>query len=71
MLFMSSSVDSSGGTDNAILMSKDSGEMYRTNFGWNNTAWGSAVKMLDANNYNSYAPKLDGTGATGTWPIGL
>lgn len=27
--------------------------------------------MLSANNYNSYAPKLDGTGATGTWKISI
>ena len=30
---------------------------------------GNAV--LDAGNYNSYAPKLDGTGATGTWGINI
>lgn len=27
--------------------------------------------LLDANNYTSYAPKLDGTGATGTWGINI
>ena len=28
-------------------------------------------KMLDSGNYNSYAPKLDGTGANGTWGINI
>ena len=28
-------------------------------------------KMLDSGNYNSYCPKLDGTGATGTWGISI
>ena len=27
--------------------------------------------VLDSSNYNSYTPKLDGTGATGTWPISI
>ena len=27
--------------------------------------------MLDSGNYNSYAPKLDGTGANGTWGINI
>lgn len=27
--------------------------------------------VLNSNNYNTYAPKLDGTGATGTWNIGI
>lgn len=27
--------------------------------------------VLDEDNYNKYAPKLDGTGATGTWPINI
>lgn len=28
-------------------------------------------KMLDSGNYNSYSPKLDGTGASGTWGINI
>ena len=28
-------------------------------------------KILDSGNYNSYAPKLDGTGASGTWGINI
>ena len=29
------------------------------------------LKLLDSGNYNSYTPKLDGTGATGTWGINI
>lgn len=29
------------------------------------------LKLLDAGNYNSYSPKLDGTGATGDWAINI
>lgn len=28
-------------------------------------------KILNSSNYNSYSPKLDGTGATGTWKINI
>ena len=31
----------------------------------------SAETALTSSNYNSYAPKLDGTGATGTWGINI
>lgn len=34
----------------------------------NTTAWKT---MLDSSNYNTYSPKLDGTGATGTWGISI
>ena len=30
-----------------------------------------AYTLLHSNNYNSYAPKLDGTGASGTWGISI
>ena len=30
-----------------------------------------AYTLLHSNNYNSYAPKLDGTGASGTWDISI
>ena len=42
------------------------GDMYS-----GGTSISTVSKVLNANNYTSYAPKLDGTGATGTWPIGL
>jgi hypothetical protein len=33
--------------------------------------WKAYRTFIDSGNYNSYAPKLDGTGATGTWPINI
>ena len=32
---------------------------------------GSWMTILDSDNFNSYAPKLDGTGASGTWGISI
>lgn len=44
------------------------GLYYRT--GWKNEkrAW---ARLLDSNNYNSYAPTKTGSGASGTWPISI
>ena len=39
----------------------------RLNYG-EQSGW---YKMLDSGNFNSYAPKLDGTGASGTWGINI
>ena len=33
--------------------------------------WEAWAMMLNTSNYNSYAPKLDGTGAKGTWGINI
>ena len=33
--------------------------------------WGNWYTILHSGNYNSYAPKLDGTGASGTWNINI
>lgn len=38
---------------------------------YRNGVQGSWHRVLDSNCYNSYAPKLDGTGATGTWSINI
>lgn len=38
--------------------------------GQSDLRWGDNP-ILHAGNYNSYAPKLDGTGATGTWGINI
>ena len=38
--------------------------------GQNDLKWGTNP-ILHTGNYNSYAPKLDGTGATGTWGINI
>lgn len=34
-------------------------------------SWTSWQTILDSNNYNTYAPTLSGTGATGTWGINV
>ena len=36
-----------------------------------NTGWKNWQELLHTANFNSYAPKLDGTGATGTWGINI
>ena len=36
-----------------------------------NTGWKNWQELLHTANFNSYAPKLDGTGATGTWGISI
>lgn len=33
--------------------------------------WNQAFSLLHSGNYNSYSPKLDGTGASGTWGISI
>ena len=35
------------------------------------STWGAWVRVLDGSNYNSYAPSLTGTGASGTWGISV
>lgn len=35
------------------------------------SAWGDWYKFLNSNNYNDYAPKKDGTGASGSWSINI
>ena len=35
------------------------------------SSWGNWYKFLHSGNYNSYSPKLDGTGASGTWGISI
>ena len=40
--------------------------------GNNNSDWDASwLTVLDSNNFNTYAPKKDGTGATGTWGISI
>ena len=50
---------STTGTDYDILLLKNG------DISWNNNP------VLHSGNYNSYAPKLDGTGASGTWGINI
>ena len=35
------------------------------------SSWGDWYKFLNSNNYNDYAPKKDGTGASGSWGISI
>ena len=35
------------------------------------STWGNWYTLLHSGNYSSYAPKLDGTGASGTWSINI
>lgn len=35
------------------------------------STWGNWYTLLHSGNYNSYAPKRDGTGASGTWGINI
>lgn len=37
----------------------------------NQSTWTKWAKFVTSMNYNTYAPKLDGTGATGTWSISI
>jgi len=36
-----------------------------------NSGFGGWIRLLDDSNYNSYAPNLTGTGASGTWGISI
>lgn len=45
------------------------GDKYYRSYGSN--AWSDWVKYLSSANYNSYAPTLTGTGASGTWNISI
>lgn len=37
----------------------------------NSNTWGAWAMILTSANYNLYSPKLDGTGASGTWDINI
>lgn len=39
--------------------------------GWTDSSWQTWNKVLTDQNYNSYAPTLTGTGASGTWGISI
>lgn len=42
-----------------------------SDWGVTNNGWTASYTLLHSGNYNSYAPKLDGTGASGTWGIDI
>lgn len=50
-----------GGNDNRLFFRKIS----------DSDVWTPWYTLLHSNNYNSYSPKLDGTGASGTWGINI
>lgn len=37
----------------------------------NRSSWNNSAELLSTYNYNTYAPKKDGTGASGTWGINI
>ena len=55
-------------TEIATSFTGEDGMWRRVLQGGTQSGW---YKMLDSSNYNSYSPKLDGTGATGTWGISI
>ena len=55
-------------TEIATSFTSEDGMWRRALRNGTQTGW---YKMLDSGNYNSYAPKLDGTGASGTWGINI
>lgn len=71
-LAMRSYIDASGGNDNLLMLNKSTIAMrvYQQAYG-SATAYSSYADVLMSNNYNSYAPTLSGSGATGTWAINI
>lgn len=55
-------------TEIAMSFTGEDGIWRRALRGGGEVGW---YKMLDSGNYNSYSPKLDGTGASGTWGINI
>jgi hypothetical protein len=64
-----SGTDLSGGQVQEIAYTDNNNLWHRISAGA--STWGSWIKVLDSNNYNSYAPTLTGTGASGTWGINI
>lgn len=58
---------------NAIAFQKTpNGSVYHSTSNYGDTStWGTWYKFLDEYNYNSFSPKLDGTGSYGTWGINI
>lgn len=63
-----SSTDWSGGVAHQLGFTDNGNIWHRIG---NSATWGTWNKLLDSANYNSYAPTLTGTGASGTWGIGI
>jgi hypothetical protein len=71
-LHLRSYTDGSGGADNLVTFRKNGIGMriWQQTFG-SGTAYASYVDVLHSSNYNSYAPTLTGSGASGTWGINV
>ena len=71
-LAMRSYGDGSGGSDNLLMLNKSGIGMrvYQQTYG-SASAYSTYADVLMTNNYNSYAPSLTGTGASGTWSINI
>jgi hypothetical protein len=69
---MRSYTDATGGNDNLLMLNKSTIAMRVYQQAWGSaTAYSSYADVLMTNNYNSYAPTLTGTGASGTWGINI
>ncbi len=65
-----SSYDGTGNvTQTAIAYGSPGNELWMR--GRYSGSWSSWVRYLNSSNYNSYAPTLTGTGASGTWGISI
>ena len=56
---------------NALIMSKEQDWIGFARQAYDSAAWGTVRTILHSGNYNSYAPTLTGTGASGTWGISV
>lgn len=59
------------GAQQAISHTKTPHMAIRGTDGGSSSDWGNWIYLLDANNYTDYTVKKDGTGASGTWEIGI
>lgn len=68
-------LDEPGGEKYHVISFRASGEEYAylvaDNIGSENKLVFNGSTILHSGNYNSYSPKLDGTGASGTWGINI
>ena len=55
----------------AIVGDKFSDELYFSRQDYDSASWGTGRRLLHSGNYNSFAPTLTGTGASGTWGINV
>lgn len=56
---------------NALIFSKEQDWIGFARQAYDSTSWGTIRTILHSGNYNSYAPTLTGSGASGTWGISI